>query len=356
MRRWEGVALMGVPAIVLVAATGWLGREGLNALVRQRPGSLPAFLVGATFAVGILALALWVEHDSLRRAWRKRTGERLRVERVAPPGRLTRWLRGAPDPLEILARPFLAMPPVRKTAQDWIDAGLGAKPSRLVAILGLTAFSGWVLGLRIAGPLLGAALALALPLVPRAWIASRAEAHRRRFGEQLPQVMDALSAGLSAGLSFPQAVDYAAEELSPPASEALRRLSRQTALGFPLEQALEKLLDAYPEESLGLVVDGIHLQRQFGGDLVRMLSETGERLRERVELEQEIRAVTAQGRLSGWVLVALVPASAALLLGSNPRYIDVLFDTWIGQALLVFALILQLAGWVVISRLMRIGF
>jgi len=356
VRRWEGVALTGVPAIVLVAATGWLGREGLNALVRQRPGILPAFLVGATFAVAILALALWVEHDALRRAWRKRTGESLHIERLAPPGQLARWVRGLPDPLEILARPFLAIAPVRRTAQDWMDAGLGAKPSRVVAVLVLTAFIGWVLGLRIAGPLLGAALALALPLVPRAWVASRAEAYRRRFGEQLPQVMDALSAGLSAGLSFPQAVVYAAEELTAPASEALRGLSRQIALGFPLEQGLDRLLDAYPEESLGLVVDGIHLQRQFGGDLVRMLSETGERLRERVELEQEIRAVTAQGRLSGWVLVALVPASAALLLGSNPRYIDVLFDTWIGQALLVFALILQLTGWVVISRLMRIGF
>ncbi len=340
--------------MALIAAAGWLGRGRLDGLVRQRPGSLPAFLVGATVAVAVLALALWAEHDALRRAWRKRTGERLHVERLAPPGLLSRRVRALPDPLEILARPFLAMPPVRKAAQDWMDAGIGSKPSRLVLVLLLTGVIGWALGVRIAGPLLGTALALALPLVPRAWIAGRAEASRRRFGEQLPQVMDALSAGLSAGLSFPQAVDYAAEELTPPASEALRRLSRQIALGFPLEQAMEKLLDAYPEESLGLVVDGIHLQRQFGGDLVRMLSETGARLRERVELEQEIRAVTAQGRLSGWVLVALVPASAALLLGSNPRYIDVLFDTWIGQALLVFALILQLAGWLVISRLMRI--
>jgi hypothetical protein len=176
MRRWDGVALAGVPVVVLVATAGWLGREGLTDLVRQQPGSLPAFLVGATFAVCVLSIALWVEHDALRRAWRKRTGERLHVDRLAPPGQLARWVRRLPDPLELLARPFLALPSVRKTAQDWTDAGFGSKSSRLVVVLLLTGVLGWVLGVRIAGPLLGAALALALPLVPRAWVASRAEA------------------------------------------------------------------------------------------------------------------------------------------------------------------------------------
>jgi tight adherence protein B len=240
--------------------------------------------------------------------------------------------------------------------QEWKDAGLGAKASRPILLLSLAGLLGWTSGSRIAGPLFGLALALVLPLAPRAWIAGRADAARRRFGEQLPLVMDSLASGLSAGLSFQQAVTYAAEELPRPASSALRTLSHRLALGFPVDEALTSLLNLYPEESLGMVVDGINLQRQFGGDLVRMLSETGARLRERVELEQEVRAVSAQGRLSGWVLAGLVPVSAGMLLLSNPRYIDVLFDTWIGQSLLVFSLLLQLAGWAVISRLVRIAY
>jgi tight adherence protein B len=340
----------------LVAAAAWFGRDGLTRLAVGRPASLPGFFVAASAAVAILVLSLWVEHDALRIAWRARTGGRLHMESLAPPSPLARWLRSLPDPLEAVARPLLRLPPVQRMIQDWKDAGLGAKASRPIFLLILAGLLGWMSGNRIAGPLFGLALALVLPLAPRAWIAGRADAARRRFGEQLPLVMDAMASGLSAGLSFQQAVVYAAEELPRPASSALRTLSHRLTLGFPLDEALTSLLDLYPEESLGMVVDGINLQRQFGGDLVRMLSETGARLRERVELEQEVRAVSAQGRLSGWVLAGLVPVSAGMLLLSNPRYIDILFDTWIGQSLLVFSLLLQLAGWAVISRLVRIAY
>ncbi len=356
MRLWGRYSFAGLLAIAAVAAGAWLGRGELTRLALGRPASLPAFFLASTLAVLILALTLWVEHDALRLAWRARTGNLLRLGELAPPPTLVRWLRRLPDPLEAVARPLLKFPPVERIVQDWRDAGLGSKASRPILLLIATGGLGWLGGLRMAGPLFGLALGLSLPLAPRAWIAGRAEAARRRFGEQLPLVMDALASGLSAGLSFQQAIAYAAEELPRPASLALRTLTYRLALGIPVESALIRLLDSYPEESLGMVVDGLILQRQFGGDLVRMLAETGARLRERVELEREVRAVTAQGRLSGWVLAALVPVSAGMLLLSNPRYIDVLFDTWIGQSLLVLSLMLQLAGWAVISRLVRIAY
>ena len=356
MRPWGRYSFASLLAIVLVTAAAWLARDGLRRLAVERPASLPAFFVATTAAVTILGLTLWVEHDALRIAWRARTGDRLRLKSLAPPSPVARWLRRLPDPLEVVTRPLLRLPPVQRMVQEWIDAGLGSMASRPILLLILAGMLGWMSGSRIAGPLFGLALALVLPLAPRAWIAGRADAARRRFGEQLPLVMDSLASGLSAGLSFQQAAAYAAEELPRPASSALKTLSNRLALGFPVEEALTSLLDLYPEESLGMVVDGINLQRQFGGDLVRMLSETGARLRERVELEQEVRAVSAQGRLSGWVLAGLVPVSAGMLLLSNPRYIDILFDTWVGQSLLVFSLLLQLAGWAVISRLVRIAY
>ncbi len=105
-----------------------------------------------------------------------------------------------------------------------------------------------------------------------------------------------------------------------------------------------------------LAVEGILLQRQYGGDLVRLLGETADLLRMRLELEREVRAVTSQARLSGAVVAGLVPVSASLLLVTNPTYIDVLFETLPGQILLVVALILQLSGWAVLSRLVRIRY
>jgi tight adherence protein B len=79
-------------------------------------------------------------------------------------------------------------------------------------------------------------------------------------------------------------------------------------------------------------------------------------LRDRLELQREVRSVTAQGRLSGWVIGALVPVSAGILLTFNPQYIKILFDTLIGQLVLVTVILLQIIGWVLISRLIRIRY
>jgi tight adherence protein B len=215
---------------------------------------------------------------------------------------------------------------------------------------------GFLSGLRIGGVLLACALAFVIPLIPRAWVKNRAEARRARFGEQLPQALDSLASGLSAGLSFQQAVGFASDELPDPVAGAMASLEQRISLGVPTDRALGRLLEDHPEEALALVVDGIVLQRRFGGDLVAMLESTADLLRERVELEREVRAITSQGRLSGWVVAALVPVSAGILLLSNPVYINVLFQTLIGQALVALALALQLAGWVIISRMVQIRY
>lgn len=340
--------------MVVVVTAAWMGRGSLAGLVRGRPASLPAFLIAGTTAVLLLTAVLWAERRALHRAWRTSMAERLKLVDVAAPAPWAAWLRRIPDPLESLMGPLLRFAAIARLAGEWQESGLGSKGSRAVVVLLVAAVAGWTIGVRIAGPLVALALALILPLAPRAWIGSRAEASRRRLGEQLPQMLDTLSAGLSAGLSFSQTVGYAAQELAPPASTVLHRLALRLSLGHPMETALQRMVDEERDESLALIADGILLQRQVGGDLVRLMTETAGRLRERGELEEEIRAVTAQGRLSGWVLAGLVPVSVGILLLSNPRYIDVLLETWIGQSLLVLSLALQLAGWGAISRLVRV--
>lgn len=241
-------------------------------------------------------------------------------------------------------------------AADWADAGLGDKASRYPLLILAAGIAGALLGARMGGPVLGAAIGLAAPILPWQMITRRAHARRQAFGEQLPHALDVLGGGLSAGLSFQQAVEYTAAEISAPVSRAFARLARWMALGHSAEDSLRHVLDTIPEESLALAAEGIELQRQVGGDLVGMLAGCAGQLRERVELEREVRAVTAQGRLSGMVIAGLVPVSAGILLTANPRYIDVLFDSLAGQMLLAVALGLLMVGWVVISRLMRVRY
>jgi|Deesub1362A_J573_1020465.scaffolds.fasta_scaffold08007_4 tight adherence protein B len=349
-------AKVGAPVMALITSAIWFQRGAIYTRVRDNPSLIPAGLVGVLILTLIILASLWVEHNAQRRYWLQR-GERLALQApLAPAPWPLPLLERMPDPLEWIMGPFLRSPQGQAMAELWRDARMGERPSRYVLLLAGAFILGYLFGTRIGGGLLGVGLGVVFALFPRQWVHNRAQAYRRRFGEQLPLALDALAAGLSAGLSFPQAVDYAARELPDPVGGAFERLSRRMELGLPVEEAMQKMHAEHPDESLALVLDGISLQRQFGGDLVEMLEETARLLRERVELEREVRAITAQGRLSGWVVAALVPVSAAILLFTNPLYINVLFETVVGQALTVLALMMQLVGLWIISRLIRIRY
>lgn len=356
-RRLVGPYLLpGGLTMALVTTAAWAGRYPLNAFVLRHPAAIPGIFVALLIAWAALAGSLWLEYAALRRWWLGRTARVTGISNLAQPSVVEGLVRAIPDPLEFSLSPLLRTRIGARLEAEWRDAGLGKKPSRYLVLLAGTALVGYVLGDRVGGEVLGLGAAALLPILPRQIVKGRAEAGRRRFGEQLPQTLDSLASGLSAGLSFQQAIHYAAEEMPEPSAEALKRLDRSIQFGQPVETALRGLESEQPKEDFALVVDGIVLQRQFGGDLVDMFAETAALLRERLELEQEVRAVTAQGRLSGWIIAALVPVSAGILLVFNPRYVDVLFDSLVGQVLLVLVMILQLAGWAIISRIVRIRY
>lgn len=358
IRRWTRLGpLVSIVVISSLTAVGWMTKESLHAWVDTHRASVPSVVLG--LAVWVLAASslLLLERRWRAKQWLGRSEALTGLHKLGPETALERMREKVPDPLELLATPLRRSAFGQTLLQDWQDAGLGSKLSRYLLLLIATAAVGGVIGSRIAGPLLGVGMAMITPWIPLRIVAGRADDRRKRFGDQVPGALDAIAAGLAAGLSFPATVNFAAEELPAPIRDAMRSLHLRMKLGHSVEDSLSWLLDRHQgEEGLNLAFDGVILQRRLGGDLVRMLEETASVVRERVELEQEVRAVTAQGRLSGWVIGGLVPVSAVLLLVSNPRYINVLFETIPGQALLIVALLLQLMGWAVISRLVRVEF
>ncbi len=349
-------ALPGALVMALVTILGWSFRHALWALVHEQKPLLPSVFAALVIMSVTLACVLWGETEAHRRGWLRKAEQSTGLVKLSRPSRLGRWLQRLPDPLEWICSPLLRTRAGRRLAEDWKDAGLGEKPSRYFLILAMTAAAGWVFGHRVAGTIVGLTMAVGLPFLPRALVANRASNQRRLFNDQLPQALDSLAAGLAAGLSFPQAVEFSRQELPDPVRNVMGKLSRRMALGIPVEEALRSLLVERPEESLALVIEGIVLQRRFGGDLVRMLEETADLLRERLDLEREVQTVTTQGRFSGIVIAALVPVSATILLLFNPAYIDVLFETIEGQVLLVIALLLLFVGWWIISRMVRVRY
>ncbi|MGB2963991.1 MAG: type II secretion system F family protein [Anaerolineales bacterium] len=184
-------------------------------------------------------------------------------------------------------------------------------------------------------------------------IYSRARNRRRLFQDQLPDLLDRLVDCLQAGFSFPQAVDFIAPNLSNPSASEMKHIAGQISTGLSVEQALRDLHSRCPSEDVRLFVEGVILQRQVGGNMTSMMLEMADIVRNRIELENQVRTKSAQGRLSAIVLALMVPVSL-ILLSTFQGYTDSLFNTVIGNFVLIIAGTLELIGAVIVSRLIRI--
>lgn len=343
------IAVAIILTIILMVAA-WLGGD----ILFSSSTTLPAAL-GTLAGILILFISLLVVESlrirQLRLAWRQRLEER---EGLAPP---SGW-RSSLDTLGQALNEFLDQLFQGGWAGAalgwWRDSGAGAGPlSFLTALLAVVA-AGILLGQFFLETLLLKVFITILLLIGFfSLIYSRARMQRQLFQDQFPAVLERLADSLQAGFSLPQAIEFVVPNLSQPSSDEMARIAHQIRLGFTVDQALLELHWRRPSEDVRILVEGLTLQRQVGGNMASMMREMAELVRGRVELENEVRTMTAQGRLSAVVIALLVPVSLGLL-SLFPGYTDVLFNTTIGNLVLVVAGILELLGAVLVARLVRI--
>ncbi|MBI3648340.1 MAG: type II secretion system F family protein [Actinobacteria bacterium] len=214
---------------------------------------------------------------------------------------------------------------------------------------------GAALGAVVAGPA-GAVVAAGGSVGARA-LARRRRAKRRAdlLEAELADAVAAIAAALRAGLSLSQSVAYAAGEAEEPLAETLARVVRLESLGEPLEAGLERWAQEVGGEDARLVTGVLALHRRTGGDLPRVLDRVGEALRERRASAREVRALTAQARLSGAILGALPIAFFLFLLVTSRRDVAGAFETGTGVAAIGLGLVMEGAAFVWIRRLLRVA-
>lgn len=206
---------------------------------------------------------------------------------------------------------------------------------------------------------LGLLVLLLAPWGPRWQTAWQQARLRQRLAEQMPGLLEALAGGLRAGLSLPQALATAAEDLPEPTAGQLRRLLQGWSLGEAPEELMQAEARALEPHALAadwrLLATAVGLQRSGGGDLAAGLDQLAETLRERQRLQAQVDALTAQGRLSAWV-VGLLPLVLLLALQVlDPELVAPLFNTPRGWALLGFAAALEAAGVLLLRRITDVG-
>lgn len=171
--------------------------------------------------------------------------------------------------------------------------------------------------------------------------------------QSLPDFIRGISGALRAGTSLTQAMALVAKETPDPLGFEIARVLRRESFGFSFEQTLEELTTRIPSKDLALTVMVINIQREIGGSLADILENIVGTIVARQTLTREVRALTAQGRMSGWVLTALPFVLGVAIWFLNPHYIDPLFHTTTGLIMVGSALVSVALGGFVINRMVR---
>ena len=228
--------------------------------------------------------------------------------------------------------------------------GIRVDPRSFVAPLAAAA-AGFVLS-GLIGACLGVAAVLATRRVRR-FRSARASIARR--DEQLADAIGALTAAVRAGMSVPQAIAYAAREAEPPIADELCRVAADLEVGVPLSDAGAAWSERAGSDDAGLVLGALDLHRRSGGDLPAVLDQVTSTIRERVAVAREVRALTAQARLSGWILGILPIGFFAFLWLTSRRDIEGALATPTGIASVSIGLALEAGAFLWIRSLLEVA-
>lgn len=198
-----------------------------------------------------------------------------------------------------------------------------------------------------AGALAGILMGLAL-------LGLRIRRRRKKFTNQLGDMLTMVANALRAGFSFMQAFELISREMDAPMGREVQLVVNEVNLGNTLESALDNMQRRVVSPDFELVVTAVLIQRQVGGDLASILDTISETIAERVRMRREVMALTAQGRASAMV-VGLVPiALAGALSIFNPNYLKPLIETDMGHMFIIAAVVLELIGVLIIRRIVDI--
>jgi tight adherence protein B len=211
-----------------------------------------------------------------------------------------------------------------------------------------------IFALRV-NPIVGLVVGIVAPYLGGRFALGYRERRRvRKFDNQLGDVILLLSNALKAGYSFPQALATVASAAEPPISEEFSRTSRELQLGVPVDDALRRIVERNSSEDLDLLMTAVQIQRVVGGNLAEILDTIAHTIRERVRIKGEIRTLTAQARVSGWIISLLPIALAAILSVIAPDYFTPMFKQTGGLIMLGVGLVSMGIGIMIIRRIVRI--
>ncbi|MFQ6002448.1 MAG: type II secretion system F family protein [Candidatus Zixiibacteriota bacterium] len=190
--------------------------------------------------------------------------------------------------------------------------------------------------------------------LPYFYVSRKRRKRKEEFESLLPEAIDLITNALKAGFSLESTLSMVAQEIPDPVGIEFASAFEEQNLGASLSEALSNMGKRVESEDLGLFITALLIQKKTGGNLAEILEKIAKTIRERFRLRRDVRIFTAHGRLSGFILVLLPVIVVLAILATIPGYLEVLLVEKIGNYLLGAAIIMQIAGILVIRRIIRI--
>lgn len=269
----------------------------------------------------------------------------LSIERAQPRGHWI-WLDG--HVIALLPRGdqlfrYLETSGTGKTAGEMVVAS---------AAMGLVGFFG---PLMFSRPLVYSIFgAMVLGILPWFRLSRQRDRRIRMFEKQIPEALDLMARAMRAGHAFPTTVQMVGDEMPDPIGQEFRTLFDETNYGVPQQEALLRLADRVPVSDLGYFVVAVMIQRESGGNLAELLDNISTIVRSRLRLLDSVRTLSAEGRLSAWILIALPFVTGALINIITPEFMKVLWTDPAGIRLVGAALVVMALGVIWMRNIIRI--
>jgi tight adherence protein B len=190
--------------------------------------------------------------------------------------------------------------------------------------------------------------------LPFGFVMHRRSNRLKVFEEQFPEALDLLARALRAGHAFQTSLGMAGDELHAPVGPEFKKTFDQQNFGLPLRDALMQLAERVPILDVRFFVTAVQIQRDTGGNLAEILENLAHVVRERFKIRRQVRVHTAHGRFTALVLLSLPPGLAATLTFLNPEHMQPLFQSHMGQMLIMIAIGMQFIGFVWIRKVIKI--
>lgn len=344
---------------ILAVPFAWAGEGGLSvpALLSHYFPDIPYLLVIITFLFFLClveGIVLWALDPNRRQ--RRRLQKRLKfldnLEQRLSQGSLLKaesfrqspWLRQALKRIRHLEQ-----------LQDLlVQADVNWSLTTFLLIIGVFGAVGLSLGFYQQGPL-GAAVGFGVGAYLPYWLLKFKKKHRiKKFEKQLPEALDLLARGLKAGHAFASGLQIVAQEMANPLGLEFFRTFKEYNHGMDMNSALLNLCRRVELRELRFFATAVMIQRETGGNLVEILEKISALIRERFKLRNQIKALTAEGRLSGLILILMPPVLFLIMLKINPSYTLMLVNHPLGRMMAMTALVFQGLGILAIRKIVNI--